>query len=59
MLRLSVAYLVLLTSTIARAQTAPQAKSEPNEQFGGAFDRGYKPVERDYQCNAKISEKRI
>ena len=38
MLRLSVALLVLLTSTIARAQTAPQANSEPNDQFGGAFE---------------------
>ncbi|MEC7582542.1 MAG: hypothetical protein VYC85_09055, partial [Pseudomonadota bacterium] len=36
--RLSVAILVLLTSTIVRAQTAPQANSEPNEQFGGAFE---------------------
>ena len=38
MLRLSLASLVLLSSTIARAQTAPQPNSEPNEQFGGAFE---------------------
>ena len=38
MLRLSMALLVLLASTIARAQTAPQANSEPNDQFGGAFE---------------------
>ena len=38
MLRLSLALLVLLTSTITLAQTAPQANSEPNEQFGGAFE---------------------
>ena len=38
MLRCSLALLVMLISTIARAQTPLQVNSEPNEQFGGAFE---------------------
>ena len=37
-LRLSLASLVLLTSTIARAQTAPPTNIEPNAQYGGSFE---------------------
>ena len=38
MLRCSLALLVMLISTIARAQAPLQVNSEPNEQFGGAFE---------------------